>query len=337
MRRSKRFPWFTPLSRSTRSPGLFTAELPVEAELPAATVAPRAAGSAIRDFFDERFLRQLERVQIVSQRMHGASSSGGRRSKQRGPSVEFADYREYTQGDDLRQIDWNVYGRSERLYVKLREDEESLNVHLLVDCSKSMDWGRSHKLSYARRLAAALGYVALTNQDRVEVAGFNERLTAHLPPMRAKAQAGRLCTFLAALEAEGKTDLKGALRTYASMHRRSGLAILISDLLNPGGLEGLTNLLDRGFEVVLIHLLDVLETDPDAEGEVELFDRESAQTLRVSIDAATLETYRRRLARWLEETEAFCAKRMVRYVTVSTATPLEELIFRQFRARKIVT
>ncbi|MGH2354436.1 MAG: DUF58 domain-containing protein [Chloroflexota bacterium] len=301
--------------------------------------AEAAAGSsaAIRQFFDESFLRRLERLQVVSQRMHGAASHGGRRSKKRGTSVEFADYREYTHGDDLRQIDWNVYGRSERLYVKLREDEESLTIHLLVDCSKSMDWGRHHKLSYARRLAAALGYIGLASQDRVEAAGFSERLTAHHPPVRGKAQTGRLFGFLAELQAGGRTDLKAALRTYASMHRRSGLAILVSDLLNPGGLEGLTALLDRGFEAVLIHTLDPIETDPEIEGEVDLFDRESRQTLRISLDAATVDAYRRRLADWLAEIEGYCAKRMVRYLTASTAMPLEDLLFRQLRARRIVT
>jgi uncharacterized protein (DUF58 family) len=282
-------------------------------------------------------MRRLERLQIVSQRMHGAASHGGRRSKKRGTSVEFADYREYTRGDDLRQLDWNIYGRSERLFVKLREDEESLTVHLLVDSSRSMDWGRHNKLAYARRLAAALGYVGLASLDRVAVAAFNERLTAHVQPLRAKAQASRLFGVLAGIEPGGRTDLRAALRTYAAMQGRSGLAILISDLLNPGGLEGLAALLDRGFEAVLLHLLDPIETDPEAEGEVELHDRETGQTLRVTLDGATVEAYRRRLADWLAETESFCAKRMVRYVTVSTALPLDDLIFRHLRTRRILT
>ena len=281
-------------------------------------------------------LRRLERLQLVSNRTHGASSHGGRRSKQRGTSVEFADYREYSRGDDLRQIDWNVYGRSERLFVKLREDEESLTVHLLVDCSRSMDYGRHNKLHYARRLAAALGYAALCSQDRVEAAGFSERLTTHLPPLRAKGQTGRLFNFLADLRPAGGTDLNAALRAYASMHRRSGLVVLISDLLNPGGLEGLVGLLDRGFEAVLLHILDPLEIDPDPAGEVELYDRENGERLRISLDTATVDAYRRRLASWIEETEAFCAKRLIRYLTVSTALPLDELVFRQMRGRKIV-
>ncbi len=291
----------------------------------------------MRGVFDEGMLRRLERLQIVSQRMHGAASHGGRRSKKRGTSVEFADYREYTHGDDLRQIDWNVYGRSDRLFVKLREDEESLTVHLLVDCSKSMDWGRHNKLTYAKNLATALGYVGLATQDRVQAAGFHERLMAPLPALRGKGQAGRLAAFLSGLQPGGQTDLKAALRAYAAMHRRSGLAILISDLLNPGGLEGLTALLDRGFEAVLIHTLDPIETDPDLEGEIELLDRESGETMRISVDATTADAYKRRLADWLSEIEGFCAKRMVRYLTASTAMPLEDLLFRQLRARRILT
>jgi uncharacterized protein (DUF58 family) len=331
----RRFPWFTPPSgrgAERHAPGAPAASSAEPAPPPAGEHGP-----AVRQFFDEGFLRRLERLQVVSQRMHGAASHGGRRSKKRGTSVEFADYREYTHGDDLRQIDWNVYGRSDRLFVKLREDEESLTVHLLIDCSRSMDWGRYHKLTYARRLAAGLGYVALASQDQVEAAGFGTRLTAYLQPLRGKAMVGRLFSFLASLEPAGQTDLKAVLRAYASMHRRSGLAILISDLFNPGGLEGLVALLDRGFEAVLIHLLDPVETDPELEGEVDLYDRESGQTVRVSLDSVTVDAYKRRLADWLQETEAFCARRMVRYVTTSTAMPLEELIFRQLRARRILT
>lgn len=298
---------------------------------------PDGAGGTLRQYFDEGLLRRLERVQLVSQRMHGAASHGGRRSKKRGTSVEFADYREYAHGDDLRQIDWNVYGRSDRLYVKLREDEESLTIHLLVDCSKSMDWGRHNKLAYARRLAGALGYSALAGQDVVAAAGFSERLLTPLPAMRGKGQTGRLFGFLNGLQPAGQTDLKAALRAYASMHRRSGMAVLISDLLNPGGLEGLTALLDRGFEAVLIHTLDPVEADPEDEGEVELVDRETGQTLRISLDPATLDAYKRRLTDWISEIETFCAKRRVRYVTASTAMPLEDLIFRQLRTRRIVT
>jgi uncharacterized protein (DUF58 family) len=272
----------------------------------------------------------------VSNRTHGAASHGGRRSKQRGTSVEFADYREYTPGDDLRQIDWNVFGRSEKLFVKLREDEESLTVHLLVDCSRSMDYGRHNKLMYARRLAAALGYTALSSQDQVEAVGFSERLTTHLPPLRSKGQTGRLFNFLSDLRPAGGTDVKSALRAYTAMHRRSGLAVLLTDLLNPGGLEGLTSLLDRGFEVVLLHLLDPLESDPEALGEVELLDRENGEKVRMSLDAAMVESYRRRLTEWIGETEAYCARRSVRYLTVSTAMPLEDLIFHQLRTRRIV-
>jgi uncharacterized protein (DUF58 family) len=282
-------------------------------------------------------MRRLERLQLISQRMHGAASHGGRRSKKRGASVEFADYRVYTHGDDLRQIDWNVYGRSERLYIKLREDEESLTVHLLVDCSRSMDYGRFNKLAYARRLAAALGYVALCNQDQVEVVGFGERVISRLPVLRAKAQTGRLFNFLSDLRPAGATDLRSVLRTYASTHRRSGMAVVISDLLNPGGLEGLASLQDRGFEVVLLHVLDPMETDPEALGEVELKDREDGSTIRFSLDEATLGAYRHRLNAWIEETETFCTKRLVRYVTVTTGQSLDEFVFRQLRARRIVT
>lgn len=300
------------------------------------TPAPGDAPVGHRRLLDTGTLRRLERLQIISNRTHGAASHGGRRSKQRGTSIEFADYREYTRGDDLRQIDWNVYGRSERLFVKLREDEESLTVHLLLDCSASMDFGVHNKHAYAQRLAAALGYVALTSQDRVEAAGFSDKLTSHLPAVHGKGQAMRLFSFLADLRPSGATDLRSTLRAYASMHRRSGLAILISDLLNPGGLAGLAALLDRGYEAVLLHVLDPLELDPAAAGEVELFDREGGDKLRLTLDETIVEAYRRRMNSWIAEMETFCSKRLVRYQTVSTATPLEDLVFRHLRAHRIV-
>lgn len=299
------------------------------------TAAPVAERPPVR-FFDEGFLRKLDRLRLVSMKMHGSSSHGGRRSKKRGTSVEFADYREYVLGDDLRQIDWNVYGRSERLFVKLREDEESLGVHLLIDCSKSMDWGRHNKLEFARRLAAALGYIALSSTDRLTCTAFSQRLLSHYPLTRGRGQALRFFQFASRLRAEGGTDLRTALRAYASIHRRSGLAIMLSDLMNPGGLEGLSYLLDRGFEVVLLHVLDLVETDPELHGEVELRDRETGRTVYVSADEVLLAQYRQRLERWIQEIEQFCAKRMVRYVPISTSTPLDDVLFRHLRARKIL-
>jgi len=316
------------------------------AAVPSPTAPPGAAEPAREPaalpegrlrFFDEPFLRKLDRLRLVSLKMHGSASHGGRRSRRRGTSVEFADYREYTRGDDLRQIDWNIYGRSDRLYVKLREDEESLAVHLLLDCSRSMDWGQHNKLAYAKQVAAALAYVGLASLDRVAIAAFSHRLLAQHPLTRGRGQALRLVAFLDSLRPARETDLRPVLRAYAALHPRSGLVIILSDFLFPGALEGLPALLDRGHEVVLLHLLDPWEIDPPLGGELELVDHETRQTLPVGLDGVALDAYRRRLSAWQGEIAAFCARRMVRYHITSTATPLEELLFRQLRARRILS
>ena len=213
--------------------------------------------------------------------MHGAASHGGRRSKKRGTSVEFADYREYTHGDDLRQIDWNVYGRSDRLYVKLREDEESLTVHVLVDCSRSMDWGAT--TSWTTPAGSPPRYAAPGSQDRVQVAGFHERLLAPLPAAR---QTGRLFGFLRG-SSRGADRHPPPLRPTPRCTGAAGWPCS-SRTSNPGarGPDRPPRPRPRGRPDPP---LDPVETDPDAEGEVELYDRESGSTLRISLDPATVE------------------------------------------------
>ena len=288
-------------------------------------------------FFDEGLLRKLDRLRIASQWMHASASHGGRRSRKRGTSVEFADYREYTPGDDLRQIDWNIYGRSGRLCLKLREDEESLAIYLLVDCSRSMDWGQANKLAFARRVAAALGYIGLSGLDQVAAYCFADRIRSQMPLTSGRAQATRLFDFLHRIEPiSGQTDVRQALRSFAALHRRSGLIILFSDLMSPGGLEGLSALLDRGFEVVLLHVLDPQETDPDLDGELELVDRETGRTMYVPVDRITIENYKIHLAQWMNEIETFCARRTVKYVPLSSAASLDDVLFRQLRRHRVL-
>lgn len=296
----------------------------------------REAPSTRRPYLDEALLRKLDRLRLMSHRMHASGSHGGRRSRKRGTSVEFADYREYTPGDDLRQIDWNIYGRSERLYVKLREDEESLAIYLLLDCSRSMDWGQANKLAFARRVVAALGYVGLNSLDRVGVYAFSDRLHSPFPLTSGRAQARRLFDYVAGIGPARETNIRQALYSFAALHRRSGLAIVLSDLMSAGSQEGLTAILDRGFEVVVLHVLDPQETDPEVEGEVELVDRETGRTTTITVDPVTLENYKIHLAAWLNETEAFCRRRQVKYVPVSSATPLDDVLFRQLRLHRVL-
>src|SRR5499433_3206892 len=156
-------------------------------------------------FFTSEFLAQLERLSLFSRRVFRGRVKGERRSLRRGHSVEFADYRAYGVGDDLRYVDWNVFGRLDRLHVKLFVDEEDLCLHLLVDASRSMDFGRPTKLAYAARLAAALGFVGLVNLERVGVAVLRERLSEGWPPTRGRNQFPALLDFLGGVKSAGGT------------------------------------------------------------------------------------------------------------------------------------
>ncbi len=286
--------------------------------------------------FDEPFLRRLERLAILSKRALAGEIQGERRSPRRGQSVEFADYRNYTRGDDFRQIDWNVYARLERFFVKLFVEEEDLTVHLVVDTSRSMDWGTPTKLWYAQRAAAALGYIALAGFDRVTVAAVDAALRERMPPRRGKGQVFALFDFLAGLRAEGATDLAAALGRYARQAGRPGPLILLSDLLDPGWQAGLRALQVRPFEITVLHILAPEELDPSLEGDLRLVDVETGRAVEITADPDLLARYRQGLHAWRDEIRRFCGRRGIAYVPLDTTVPFEELVFALLQRRGVV-
>lgn len=322
VRRALKLPWFSVPARLASTP---------EAQAAPPTELPSAPTS-----FEDPFLRRLERLRVVARRQHGSISFGGRRSRMRGTSIEFADYREYVPGDDPRSIDWNIYGRSDRLVVKLREDEESLAVYVVVDVSRSMDWGAENKLGHARRLASAIGYVGLCASDTVMGVAVADRVVSISTPLRGRGAYPRLFGFFGGLAPAWKTDLAAALRGLAAGHRPRGLVIVISDLLSPGAHDGLHALVERGYEAVVAHVIDPSEVDPDLEGDLDLYDRETGEVVRIAADASLGARYRERVAAWISEQEALCARRQIRYVPVSTTVSVEDFLFHDARARRIV-
>jgi uncharacterized protein (DUF58 family) len=285
-------------------------------------------------FFSPEFLAQLERLALLSRRAFRGSVKGERRSPRRGHSVEFADYRAYGVGDDLRYVDWNIYGRLDRLHVKLFVDEEDLCLHLLVDASASMDFGAPSKLDYAVRLAAALGFVGLVTHERVGVGVLRDRAAEGWPPARGRNQVVALLDYLTGVRPGGPTRLSDALSDYALRAREPGLAVLVSDLLDPAGFEtGLRALLERRFDVHVVHLLDVAEVNPDLAGDLRLHDAETGETRDVTVDAEALRGYRERLTRFLDRSESFCRGHEVGYHRVTTETPVEEFVVAQLRGR----
>jgi len=296
--------------------------------------------------FDEVFLHKLEQLSLVVRRIRAGQTVGERRSTRRGDSVEFADYRDYAKGDDLRRVDWNIYARLERPYVKLFEEQEDLAVHVLLDGSGSMEWGEGaevqesggaeeeeNKWLYARRLAASLGYVALTSGDRLGVTNL-QYPTSNLQfgPVRGRGHVLRLFEWLENLQTEGATDLNASMRSYAIAGGRAGLVILISDLFSPMGYaEGLTALAARGHGVTVLHTLSPDEIEPPLGGDLRLLDVETGAHQEVTIDGRVRKLYRRRLAAWRDEIRAACRARDVRYVSVETDTPFERVVLYELR------
>jgi uncharacterized protein (DUF58 family) len=282
--------------------------------------------------FTPEFLAQLERLTLASRRVFRGRVKGERRSPRRGHSVEFCDYRAYGVGDDLRYVDWNAYGRLDRLHVKLFVDEEDLCLHLLVDASASMEFGRPTKLAYAVRLAAALGFVGLVGLERVGVGILRERAAEGFPPTRGRNQFPALQDFLTAVKPAGPTRLNDAIATYALRARESGLAVVISDLLDPVGYEaGLRALMERRFDIHLIHLLDPEEMAPELAGDLRLTDVETGEVRELSVDRETLRAYRERLHAFLERAESFCRAQEIGYHRVITDTPVEEFVLAQLK------
>ncbi len=298
--------------------------------------------------FDERALRKLEQLSLVAQRVRAGVIKGERRSTKRGTAIEFADYRDYAKGDDLRRVDWNIYARLERPFVKLLEEEEDLAVHLLLDTSSSMDWGEGehNKLRYGLQLTGALAHIALSTGDRVAVQCISPRSDRpngeeargmQFGPARGRGHTFPLFDWLAGRTAGGLTDLSAALRHYASSGVRPGLALLISDLWSPSGFhDGVTALQSRGHEVGILHLLSPDELDPPLGGDLRLVDVETSEAQEVTVDRPMHDLYRRRLDEWQQETAGWCRGRGVHYVPISTEVPWDQLVLRTLRARGIV-
>ena len=287
--------------------------------------------------FSSEFLAQLERLALLSRRTFRGRVRGERRSPRRGHSVEFCDYRAYGVGDDLRYVDWNIYGRLDRLHVKLFVDEEDLCLHLLLDASASMDFGSPTKLAYGARLAAALGFVGLVGMERVGVGVLRERVAEGWPPARGRNQVMNLFEFLSRVEPAGGTSLNDGLGDYARRAREPGLAVVISDLMDPDGFErGLRALLERRFDVHLVHVLAPEEMDPDLHGDLRLVDAESGEIRELSVDGEAIRAYRERLRQFLDRVETFSRTREVGYHRVTTDTPVEEFVLSQIRGRLLV-
>jgi len=290
--------------------------------------------------FDEATLRKLNQLTLVASRVRAGTIKGERRSTKRGSSIEFADYRNYTPGDDLRRLDWNIYARLDRPFIKLLEEEEDLAVCILVDLSRSMDWGESetNKLRYALHLTAALGSIALSNGDRLTISTLRSgEVHQQFGPSRGAQNLVHLLEFLEGLEAKGITNLNHSIRAYSLEAHRPGLAFILSDLFSPAGYqEGIKLLQSKGYEVCILHLLTPDELDPPLSGDLRLVDVETGEAEEVSLDGGMREIYRQSLKAWMENFQTEFRKRSVRYLKLSTNAAWDKVVLYQMRKEGLV-
>jgi uncharacterized protein (DUF58 family) len=287
---------------------------------------------------DSGLIRQLEQLELVVRRLYAGRTQGEKRSRRRGAGSEFADYRDYVQGDDLRHVDWNVYGRLDRLFLKLFHVEEDLRLGIYLDTSRSMSYGDPSKLFYAKKLAAALAYVALINQDRVAVEAANgEGGVERLRPTRGKESRWPLLEFLDGLEAHGGTDLGAGVKQFALRNATPGMKVVISDFLDKAGFQpALKWLLRAGDEVVVLQVLSPQEVKPGIIGDLALEDCEDGQVTEVSITAGLLKRYEANLKALVGGLRDYCRTRGLAYFFVPTSVPLEQVILTTLRRTRIL-
>ena len=280
---------------------------------------------------DPAFLRKLERLSLSTRRPFAGQMKGEKRSIKQGTGIDFADYREYAAGDDLRYVDWNAAARTDRLYLKLFVEEEELFLALLIDTSKSMGFGNPSKLKVATQMAASLGYIGLCNYDRIMVQPYSEVLSSPLPVQRGRTGVPRLLNYLQKIEAKGSTDFSHTLKRYAASTKSNGLAIVFSDCFDEGWKDGMKSLLARGFQIVMVHILSEEETSPSLRGDLRILDSETGNVRELSVTPQLLERYTRTVTAFCSEIELFCHKYGMDYIRVSSNEPVESLILTTLR------
>jgi uncharacterized protein (DUF58 family) len=284
-------------------------------------------------FIDEAFLQRLSNLRFIVKGRRKGHLAGLHASPRAGVSLEFADYRAYAPGDDFRYIDWNVYGRLDRLLVKTYVHEADLPIYLLIDFSASMQIGVPSKAHYAAHLAAAMAYLGLRGLDRVGLFPFTDRLIPGLPARHGMGQMGKILRLLRDIEPGERTSVNQAILEFLSRTRESGLTIVISDFLASGAefADGLARLLHRGDEVILLQVLDPEDVKPHAAGTTRIVDVESSQRVTLTIGQRTLDEYAERIRRNREQLRTFSFERGIPCFQTTTDVPVERFLHEDLR------
>jgi uncharacterized protein (DUF58 family) len=286
----------------------------------------------LTELLDPKFTARLDSLDVLSRKILQGKLQGERRSKRRGQSVEFADHRAYVAGDDLRFVDWNVYGRLEQLFLKLFLEEQDLTIHVLVDTSTSMSVGEPAKDLFARRLAAALGYVGLVNNNRLTISLFGDGLRTQLANMRGRNYLPQMAELLLTSECEGFSDFEKACRDVAATRIGSGITIVISDFLFKQGYDkALRRLVGAKYDLYVIQVLSPQEIAPELAGDLKLLDVEDGDAAEITVSTALIKYYKRNLAAYCDELRNFCTGRGAVYVRANSADSVESLVLNYLR------
>lgn len=282
-------------------------------------------------------LARLETMELVSRKIFRGRMKGERRSPRKGQSVEFADFRNYVPGDDLRFVDWNTYARLEKLFLKMFLEEEDLHFYALIDDSPSMDFGQPTKLQYAVQLAAALGFVGLVRSDRVKIETIGQPAGVSAPVFRGRRSLWRMLAHLEEIAPGPSVPLAAGVKNFCLRNPGRGIVVLLSDLMDKSGYEAaLRYLVSRDMDVYLVQILSAEELDPDVQGDLRLVDCEDGDEAEVTVSAALLRRYKQTLAAFVETARQFCTRRGMVYLLARNEVPVDELITGYLRTRGLV-
>ena len=305
--------------------------------MPAPPARQTARTASDEELLSPEFMTRLERLEILTRKIFVGRTKGERRSKRKGESVEFADYRNYVVGDDLRFLDWNIYARLEKLLLKLYMEEEDLNVTLLLDCSKSMDWGDPNKGMYVKRVAAALAYIGLVNYDRVSLYGYSDTLAREMRGVRGRRLVAQVIKFLEGVPFEGASDFGAVAKRFAIRHRGKGVVVVLSDFLDKGGYaDGIRYLLSRDLDLYVIQVLSPEEIDPALRGDLKLRDIEDEDLAEVTISQPLLKKYKANLTAYCQELKNHCTRRGIVYLFTNTRIAFDVLVTSYLRQRGLL-
>jgi uncharacterized protein (DUF58 family) len=282
---------------------------------------------------DPDHLGAIEKFSLLARGLRGRGEPGKRFESLRGTSLEFSDYRRYEPGEDLRHIDWNVYARLEKLFIRQYRSETNQDVYLILDVSRSMDFGVSNKLDFACRLSLALAYAGLSGMDRVGLATMSDRLQQFIPPKRGKAQLGLILRVLEEVGGSGVSNLIRSCQDLISFPSRGGTAVIVSDFFDPNGYEqGLRLLQAAGLDLFLVQVLDDEEIDPTVRPGEMLEDLESTDVAPITACESVLTHYRVALDRFNAELESFCRRYRAGFLRLLTSCRFEDVVIRSLEA-----